>query len=330
MPTSKNKAGIISKSAESVLHDAFVWARQSRHKIVTVEGMLLALLDSTEAKPFWLQNGAEIGVFKASLILWLENNIEKSDAPDPDTQPTLSFQRVVQRAIMREQSLGQPVSSLSLLSAIFSEKESFATTLLTDHKITKYSLASFIAQDRPSTPPSKAKQPTHSAEHAVPQPTTSRISQEPASPTLFISYSHADDDCLNRLLVHLKPLHRSKAIACWSDKSIRAGDKWRQEIRKNLSGAKIAVLLISADFLASDFIVEDELPPLLVQAESKGTLILPVILKPCGFSRDPVLSSFQAVNDPALPLLGLSHIDQEAVYNRIADHVTQELSMSRK
>src|SRR5262249_30300028 len=104
---------------------------------------------------------------------------------------------------------------------------------------------------------------------------------EAASPKLFISYCHSDQHCLERLLVHLRPLQRAKSIICWSDKSIRTGDKWRTEIKKNIDDAAIAILLVSADFLASDFIVNNELPPLLVGAEARGTRILPVILKPC-------------------------------------------------
>jgi len=67
---------------------------------------------------------------------------------------------------------------------------------------------------------------------------------------------------------------------------------------------------------------------LLVGAEAKeGTRILPVILKPCGFLRDQVLSSFQAINDPSTPLLALNPIEQEALYNRIADAVMDEIHL---
>jgi hypothetical protein len=86
-------------------------------------------------------------------------------------------------------------------------------------------------------------------------------------------------------------------------------------------------LLVSADFLASDFIVNNELPPLLMSAEARGLRILPVVLKPCGFHRDPVLSNFQSINNPAAPLLGLAHIEQEAIYSRIADEVAEEIHL---
>jgi transcriptional regulator with XRE-family HTH domain len=123
--------------------------------------------------------------------------------------------------------------------------------------------------------------------------------------SLFISYSHTDKEYLDRLLVHLRPLQKSGLIDPWNDTRIVAGDKWKEEIEKALEKAAVAVLLISADFLASNFIVDNELPPLLKKASDEGTVILPLILKPCGFIRDKSLSIFQAVNSPDAPLSGM-------------------------
>src|SRR5688500_7371659 len=100
-------------------------------------------------------------------------------------------------------------------------------------------------------------------------------------PTVFISYSHADKEWLERLKRHLKPLVREGRVDCWDDTHIRPGDDWKQEIRNALDAAQVAVLLISADFFASDFIDENELPSLLAAAQAKGVRILPVILSAC-------------------------------------------------
>ncbi len=152
-----------------------------------------------------------------------------------------------------------------------------------------------------------------------------RTEVEKNPPKAFVSYSHADKESLSRLQVHLKPLERAGLVDVWADTRIKAGQKWKEQIAEALNNAAIAILLISADFLASDFIVDDELPPLLAAAEERGTTILPVILKPCRFERDDSLSRFQAINAPSEPLLKLDEIDQEEIYHRVAERIEREI-----
>ena len=149
--------------------------------------------------------------------------------------------------------------------------------------------------------------------------------------TVFISYSHAEKDkaWLERLRVHLRPLERDGLIEHFDDTNIKPGADWRAEIMAALARAKIAILLVSADFLASDFIAADELPPLLKKAEAGGTIILPVILSPCRFTNTPALARFQAVNDPRTPLESLTRAESEAVLLRVADAVEQALHNGR-
>src|SRR3954453_5949311 len=135
---------------------------------------------------------------------------------------------------------------------------------------------------------------------------------------VFVSYSHADKDWLDRLKRHLKPLVREGNLDCWDDTHIRPGDDWKQEIQSALGTAQVAVLLISADFFASDFIDENELPPLLAAAQAKGARILPVILSACRFARNPELTRFQAVNSPDRPLNEIPPAEQEKVLDRLA------------
>lgn len=141
---------------------------------------------------------------------------------------------------------------------------------------------------------------------------------------VFISYSHADRGWLERLQKHLKPLQR-EGIEVWADTRLKAGEQWRDEIREALSNTRVAILLISADFLASDFIVTNELPPLLTAAEEDGATILPVIISACGYVRMESLSRFQAVNDPAKPLVDMRRGNREKVLDQVARAVEDAL-----
>src|SRR3954465_11426978 len=138
---------------------------------------------------------------------------------------------------------------------------------------------------------------------------------------VFISYSHADKDWLDRLKRHLRPLVREGNLDCWDDTHIQPGDDWKQEIKNALDTAQVAVLLISADFFASDFIDETELPPLLEAAKAKGVRILPVILSASRFARSPDLARFQAINPPNRPLNDMLPAEQEKVLDRLAQTI---------
>jgi hypothetical protein len=95
---------------------------------------------------------------------------------------------------------------------------------------------------------------------------------------------------------------------------IMPGTKWREEIQKAVASAKVVVLLISADFFASDFITTNELPPLLAAAEMEGAVILPIIVSPSWFEQTASLARFQAVNPPSKPLVNMNKGAQEKVF----------------
>ena len=143
---------------------------------------------------------------------------------------------------------------------------------------------------------------------------------------IFISYCHKDKEYLDRLLVHLKPLKKQGLVDPWVDTKLVAGDDWKKEIKTALNEARAAILLVSADFLASDFIVDNELPPLLQAAKEKGSRIIPVILKPCRFLRDKNLRAFQSVNLPEEPLSLVSENERELIYDTVAQQVEELFS----
>jgi hypothetical protein len=138
---------------------------------------------------------------------------------------------------------------------------------------------------------------------------------------VFVSYAHEDARWLERLQVHLRPLERDGRVDFWADTRIAPGDDWRLEIRSAISQATVAVLLISADYLASDFIATDELPRTLEAAQRDGLLVLPVIVNASQFASMPELSRFQAVNPPDRPLAGMRPHERDEVLNKVAEAI---------
>lgn len=102
-------------------------------------------------------------------------------------------------------------------------------------------------------------------------------------PVVFISYSHKDEKEKDQLLSHLGVVHRAGLIELWSDDRIGVGADWEAEINEAITRARVAILLISANFLTSDFILGKEVPPLLKRREGEGLIVFPVIAKACAW-----------------------------------------------
>ena len=114
-----------------------------------------------------------------------------------------------------------------------------------------------------------------------------------ARSTVFVSYSKGDRRWLKRLQVHLKPFHDRGDVEIWDDTRLVAGDRWELEIRAAMTRAAASVLLLSADFLASDFVTKYELPSILRGAEKLGTHVIPIFVGPCRLSSHPELAALQ-------------------------------------
>jgi hypothetical protein len=146
------------------------------------------------------------------------------------------------------------------------------------------------------------------------------VATSPVRDKVFFSYSHKDRKWLEKFQTMLKPLERNEKIVVWNDKQIRAGDRWKEEIQKALSSAKVAVLLVSPHFLDSDFIAEHELPPLLNAAKEAGLTILWVSVSHC-LHTETEIAEYQAANDPARPLDSLSTSEQNRVIAEICKQI---------
>ncbi|MDT7834772.1 toll/interleukin-1 receptor domain-containing protein [Aquabacterium sp. OR-4] len=145
-------------------------------------------------------------------------------------------------------------------------------------------------------------------------------------PKIFVSYAHTDKEWLERMHVHLKPLERSHNVELWTDQKIGVGKRWLDEIQNALDDSHVAVLLVSAHFLASDFIADGELPPLLQKAEQEGTRIMPVIVGSCDFRGHPELGAFQSANDPEQPLQALNPVQVDQVFVKLKRAIEEALA----
>ena len=140
---------MIAQELEVSLHMAFVEARQQRHEFITVEHLLLALLDNPSAAEVLRACSANVDDLRKSLTHFIKDNTPQVAGVDEvDTQPTLGFQRVIQRAIMHVQSTGsgkKEVMGSNVLVAIFGEKDSHAVYYLHQQGVTRLDVVNFIA-----------------------------------------------------------------------------------------------------------------------------------------------------------------------------------------
>ncbi|WP_261882863.1 ATP-dependent Clp protease ATP-binding subunit ClpA [Vibrio pelagius] len=139
---------MLNKELESSLNGAFARAREKRHEFMTVEHLLLALLENDAAKEALLACQADLDALRNELDIFIDQTtplIPESDETR-ETQPTLSFQRVLQRAVFHVQSSGRSeVTGANVLVAIFSEQESHAAYLLKKNDISRLDIVNFIS-----------------------------------------------------------------------------------------------------------------------------------------------------------------------------------------
>jgi ATP-dependent Clp protease ATP-binding subunit ClpA len=162
---------MIAQELEVSLHMAFVEARQQRHEFITVEHLLMALLDNPSAAEVLRACAANLDDLRKSLATFIkENTPTVSGTEEVDTQPTLGFQRVIQRAIMHVQSTGsgkKEVTGANVLVAIFGEKDSHAVYYLHQQGVTRLDVVNFIAHGiKKSDPPEPAKSNENSGNEA--------------------------------------------------------------------------------------------------------------------------------------------------------------------
>ena len=138
---------MLSKELEVCLNEAFSGARRRRHEFITVEHLLLSLLDSARVAEILRACGANVETLRKELETFLDENVPRlADNVTDDVQPTLGFQRVLQRAVFHVQSSGRKeVTSANVLVAIFGEKESHAVYLLNAQGVNRLDVVNFVS-----------------------------------------------------------------------------------------------------------------------------------------------------------------------------------------
>jgi ATP-dependent Clp protease ATP-binding subunit ClpA len=157
---------VIAQELEVSLHMAFMDARQKRHELITVEHLLLAMIDNPTAAQVLRACGANLEGLRRELTNYIEEHTPTVTGHDEvDTQPTLGFQRVIQRAILHVQSSGKKeVTGANVLVAIFGEKDSHAVFFLHQQGVTRLDVVNFISHGISKVSEGAAKKPEAEAD----------------------------------------------------------------------------------------------------------------------------------------------------------------------
>ena len=151
-----------------------------------------------------------------------------------------------------------------------------------------------------------------------------------SKPLIFISYSHKDEAWKDRLVSHLGVLQHEGYLEIWDDRRIEGGEDWYPEIEKAIGSANVAILLISADFLTSKFILNEEIPRLMERRATEGLRIFPVIFKPCAWQHVQWLTQMQARPKGGKAISGGSEHQIDTDIAAIADEIIYIVKCTKK
>ena len=147
-----------------------------------------------------------------------------------------------------------------------------------------------------------------------------------AGKRVFLSYSHDDGDWHQRFKTHVSPLVEGGALQLWDDTNIGMGTRWNDAIERALETSQAAILLVSANFLASTYVMEKELPYLSEAARQRGLILMWLLVSDCLF-RETALADYQCLNNPEVPLDQLSPGDREKALANTARLIKRDLGL---
>lgn len=147
-----------------------------------------------------------------------------------------------------------------------------------------------------------------------------------SKPTVFLSYSHEDERWKDQLRVQLEVLEQQGLLEVWDDRQIDAGETWYDKIRAAMDGAEVAVCLISAEYLASDFCTKEEIPYLLKRRTEQGMRLLPVLVRPCPWKLVSWLKAIQMLPRDGQTIADLRGAKRDRVFSEIAESIGEGLA----
>ena len=155
--------------------------------------------------------------------------------------------------------------------------------------------------------------------------------EPPPGLRLFYSYSHKDEDLRDELETHLKLLQRSGKIVSWHDRRIAAGDEWAGQIDANLEGADIILLLVSSDFISSDYCYDKETGRALERHHDGDAQVIPVVIRKCQWQEAP-FGKLQALPEDgkAVTLWGPTKYDRDSAWSNVADGIKKVIAELEK
>lgn len=147
---------------------------------------------------------------------------------------------------------------------------------------------------------------------------------------VFISYAHKDEQWRETMRKALKSLERKGQLDVWDDRRLRVGDAWRKEIETALAECSIAILLVTLDFLNSDFINDVELAQIFERHEKEGLWIYPILIGPCDWEGEDQLKAKQMKLCNGQPFKKASEADQEEAFAEVAKEIRERLAGTGK
>lgn len=149
---------------------------------------------------------------------------------------------------------------------------------------------------------------------------------------LFIGYSHKDRLWKEKITTFLRLLERTEKVNfhTWSDSEIQLGENWENEIQNAIDEAKVALLLISADFLDSEFIMDTEVPRILKMAEDDQLVIIPFVVRPCPWELFEWIRATQGYVDNNQALSGQSEYHTELILTELVREISRMITNSRE